>query len=66
MGLVIVPAPETKVHEPVPTAGVLPARVAVVAHTDCEGPAFEMVGKLYLNTLVVAEEDAHTPFEVVH
>jgi hypothetical protein len=32
-GVVIVPAPLTNVHTPVPTAGVLPARVAVVPHT---------------------------------
>jgi len=31
--VVIVPAPETSVHDPAPTVAVLPARVAVVAHT---------------------------------
>lgn len=33
VGVVIVPDPDIKVHNPVPTAGVFPARVAVVAHT---------------------------------
>ena len=32
VGLVIVPVPEINVHKPVPGAGGLPARVAVVAH----------------------------------
>lgn len=34
VGVVIVPAPDNKVHKPVPTTAVLPAMVAVVlAHT---------------------------------
>ena len=33
LGVVIVPVPETTVHCPVPTVGVLPARVAVVPQT---------------------------------
>lgn len=33
-GVVIVPAPLTKVHNPVPTVGVFPANDAVVAQTD--------------------------------
>ena len=32
VGLVMVPAPEINVHKPVPGAGGLPARVAIVAH----------------------------------
>ena len=31
-GVVIVPAPLTSVHKPVPTVGVFPANVAVVPH----------------------------------
>ena len=31
--VVIVPVPLTNVHNPVPTVGVFPAKVAVVAHT---------------------------------
>ncbi len=34
VGVVIVPAPLTNVHNPVPTVGVLPANAAVVAQTD--------------------------------
>ena len=30
----IVPAPLTNVHTPLPTTGTLPAKVALVAHTD--------------------------------
>ena len=33
LGVVIVPAPLTNVHAPVPTVGVFPAIVVVVAHT---------------------------------
>jgi len=33
-GVVIVAAPETSAHVPAPIAGVLPASVAVTAHTD--------------------------------
>ena len=32
-GVVIVPVPLTNVHNPVPTVGVFPAKVAVVAQT---------------------------------
>lgn len=37
LGVVIVPVPEINVHNPVPTAGVFPARVAAVPHTDWSG-----------------------------
>jgi len=33
LGVVIIPTPDTNVHNAVPTAGVLPAIVATVAHT---------------------------------
>ena len=33
LGLVIVAAPDTTVHAPVPTTAVLPANVVVVPHT---------------------------------
>lgn len=32
-GVVIIPAPLTNVHTPIPVVGVLPAKVAVVPHT---------------------------------
>lgn len=44
-GEVINPEPDTKDHVPVPTAGILPAIVAlVIAQILCEGPAFDVVG----------------------
>jgi hypothetical protein len=47
-GFVIVPDPETKVHEPVPTAGAFPARVAVadpdIAQSVWLGTALAIVG----------------------
>lgn len=45
LGVTIVPEPPSKVQLPVPTVGAFAAMVAVVAQTDCEGPATEVVGK---------------------
>ena len=39
LGEVIVPVPETSVHDPVPAVGVFPARVAVVAQINWSVPA---------------------------
>ena len=46
VGVVIVPVPETNVHKPVPTTGVLPANVAVPGdwHNVWSAPAAETVG----------------------
>lgn len=66
LGEVMVPAPEIKVHKPVPTAGVLPASATVFPQTDCAVPALATVGILSLQIETVEELDAHTPFEVVH
>ncbi len=44
VGVVMFPAPEINVHKPVPTKGVFPARVAVVAHRVWSGPALAIVG----------------------
>lgn len=44
LGLVTEDVPDKTVHTPVPTAGVFPFKVAVVAHTVCENPAFAVVG----------------------
>src|SRR5258706_2571145 len=44
LGVVTVALPAITVHAPVPTVGVLPARVAVVAHTSWSDPAFAVVG----------------------
>lgn len=43
-GVVIVPAPETNVHKPVPAVVVFAAIVAVVAQTVCEAPALATDG----------------------
>jgi hypothetical protein len=43
-GLLIVPLPETTVHEPVPTVGVLAERVTVCVQIDWLGPALDGVG----------------------
>ena len=45
VGVVIVPLPETKVHKPVPIAGLFPAIVATpLVQTFCAAPAFAAVG----------------------
>lgn len=62
----IVPEPPSKVQLPVPTAGVFAAIVAVVAQTDCDGPATEVEGKSYLKMLIVEVEAGHTPLDMVH
>ena len=43
-GLVIVAVPDNKLQVPVPTDVVFAAIVAVVTHTDCDGPALATVG----------------------
>ena len=49
--VVIVPVPETSVHDPVPTVAVLPARLAVVAHTVWSAPAAATLMSLRQRTL---------------
>lgn len=44
VGVVIAPPPEINVHKPLPTAGVLPAKVADEEQTVCVVPALEIVG----------------------
>ena len=44
LGVVTVELPAITVHAPVPTVGVLPANIAVVAQTDWSDPAFAVVG----------------------
>ena len=65
VGLVIVPLPETIVHKPVPTIGVLPFNVAEDAHIIKSDPALAIVG--YASTLIVTVsfDERHTPFEIV-
>jgi hypothetical protein len=66
VGVVIVPVPLTNVHNPVPTVGVLPANVAVVAQTLCGGPAIEVVGPPVFVSVTVLVEFGQGGFEIVH
>ena len=53
LGVVIVPVPLTKLHMPVPIAGVFPANVAVAVHNDWSGPALAVVGAASTVTVFV-------------
>lgn len=58
LGVVIVPpVPETIVHRPVPTVGVLPANVAVVPQMFWSSPAFAVVG-LAVNVITTSSVEA--------
>ena len=62
---VIVPAPETNVHDPVPTRGLLAAIVAEEeTHTVCVGPALATVGGSLIVMVMFEVEDAHGEFEI--
>jgi hypothetical protein len=65
LAVVATPVPDTVVHAPVPGAGLLPAKVAVVAlHIVCAVPAFEVTGD---ETVIVTVLFAlHAPFVTVH
>ena len=68
VGLVIVPAPETRVHKPVPTVGVL-AAIAVVGEEIqivCDGPASEGVGISFTRIVTVEEVGEQGLFDIVH
>ena len=66
VGVVITSDPETKVQEPVPTAGVFPASVAVVAQTVCVVPALAVVGEASRVIVTVETDEGHAPLDVVH
>jgi archaellin len=53
-GVVTFALPAMTVHAPVPTVGVLPARVVVVEQTVPSGPAFAVVGDALLVTKTVS------------
>lgn len=65
VGLVIVPLPETIVHNPVPTIGVLPLRVAEDAQMIKSEPALAIVGNASTLIVTVSFEVKHTPLEMV-
>ena len=59
--VVIVPAPETSVHDPAPTVAVLPARVAVVAQINWSAPAAALVGVAITVIVPVAFTEPQPP-----
>jgi len=65
VGVVMVPAPEINVHKPVPTAGGLPARVAVVAHIVWSGPAAAGVGNAAI-VILTSSVATQAPSVMVH
>ena len=65
-GVSTVPVPNVVVHKPVPTAGAIPARVAVAAHTDWLPPGVDIDGGKSLVISTVEVEMGHTPLSIVH
>jgi len=68
VGEVIVPEPETSVHNPAPTVGEL-AVITVVGEeiqSVWDAPAFARVGTSFTKIAIVAEEAVHGAFEIVH
>jgi len=64
-GIVTVALPEITAHVPVPIAGVLPASVAVVAHTVWSDPASAVVGGADLVIVTVSLEEGHVALLIV-
>ena len=66
-GVVIVAVPLTTDHNPVPTVGVLPARVNVeLLHCVIFEPALATVGASVLVNTTSSVTEGHTPFDIVH
>jgi hypothetical protein len=65
-GVVIVPAPPTSVHVPVPVRGVFPASVAVLPHIVCGTPALAVVGGSTPVIVTVDDEEVQGELEMVH
>ena len=66
VGVVIVPVPLTSVHNPVPTAGMFPANVAVVEQTVCAGPAIEVVAPPVFINVIVSVLEGQGELSMVH
>ena len=65
-GVVIVPpAPETMLQEPVPTEGVFPAKVVEVPQMFWSGPAFATVGLAVKVITTSSNEAVQGAFEIV-
>ena len=64
-GAVTDPVPAITVHVPVPTTGVLPARVAVAAHTVWSAPALATVGDAALVIVTVSPDAGHDALLIV-
>ena len=67
VGEVIVPLPETNVHKPVPTVGVLAVIVVVGEEIQsvCDAPAFAIVGTSFTRIVIVETLGAQGEFEMV-
>ena len=64
-GVVTDALPAITVHNPVPTVGVLPARVAVGPQTVWSDPAFAVVGDSSLKIVTVSFDAGQTPLLIV-
>lgn len=65
-GVVMVPTPEISVHNPVPTPGAFPARVAVVAQMAWSVLAADTVGTALLVMITSSIEAVQGALEIVH
>ncbi len=66
-GVVMVAAPDTTVHTPVPTTGAFPAKVAVdVLHKVWSVPATDIVAGVAILIVTSSELFPHVPFVMVH
>lgn len=69
-GLVMVPLPEIKVHNPVPALGAFPAKVAVavpvVAQRVWFGPAFEIEGAARPTITILSCDAVHGGLVILH
>ena len=64
--LLITPVPETTVHDPVPTMGVLAANDEEEEQIVWSGPASAVVGSGSLKIVTWSTDAGHVPFETVH